>query len=199
MRSPEETAVAGTVIRLMRGVLYRESDEDAWLSLGRHGAAVRDHFATIGVDVVVDEAEGYAYLRSRDDEDDEPLPRLVKRRALTYNVSLLLVLLRKRLAEWETTGEEGQLVLDRDQLVDLLRLFLADSTNEARVVDQADRTIAKAVELGFLRPLRSHNGHYEVRRILKAYVDAQTMSDFAGKLQEYAGTQVGAPGESGAG
>lgn len=198
MRSPEETAVAATVIRLMRGVLYRESDEDAWLALGRHGAAVRDHFATIGVDVVVDDAEGYAYLRSRDDEDDEPLPRLVKRRALTYNVSLLLVLLRKRLAEWETTGDEGQLVLDRDQLVDLLRLFLADSTNEARVVDQVDRTIAKAVELGFLRPLRGDTGHYEVRRILKAYVDAQTMSDFAGKLQEYAGTQARPSGESGA-
>lgn len=196
MRTPEESAVATTVIRLMRGVLYRESDEDTWLALSRHGAAVRDHFATIGVDVVVDDAEGYAYLRTHEDGDD-PLPRLVNRRALTYNVSLLLVLLRKRLAEWETSGDEGQLVLGRDQLVDLLRLFVADSTNEARVIDQADRTIAKAAELGFLRPLRGQPDHFEVRRILKAYVDAQTMSDFAAKLQEYAGTtaQAGAASE----
>jgi hypothetical protein len=196
MRTPEESAVATTVIRLMRGVLYRESDEDTWLTLSRHGAAVRDHFATIGVDVVVDDAEGYTYLRTHEDGDD-PLPRLVNRRALTYNVSLLLVLLRKRLAEWETSGDEGQLVLGRDQLVDLLRLFVADSTNEARVIDQADRTIAKAAELGFLRPLRGQPDHFEVRRILKAYVDAQTMSDFAAKLQEYAGTtaQAGAASE----
>lgn len=187
MRTQEEMAVATTVIRLMRGVLYRESDDDAWLALGRHGAAVRDHFATIGVDVVVDDAEGYAYLRSTDDEGDDALPRLVKRRALTYNVSLLLVLLRKRLVEWETAGGEGQLVLSRDQLLDLLRLFLADSTNEARVVDQVDRTIAKAAELGFLRQLRGQPDQWQVRRILKAYVDAQTMSDFAAKLQEYAG------------
>jgi hypothetical protein len=129
VRTAEETAVANVAIRLMRGVVYRESDEDVWLALDRHAAAVRDHFAAIGVDVVVDETEGYAYLRTREDDDADPLPRLVKRRALTYNVSLLLVLLRKRLAEWETSGGEGQLVLHRDQLVDLLRLFLADSTN----------------------------------------------------------------------
>lgn len=180
--------MATAVIRLMRGVLYRESDEDTWLALGRHGAAVRDHFAAIGIDVVVDDAEGYAYLRSREDDGEEPLPRLVNRRALTYNVSLLLVLLRKRLVEWESSGGEGQLVLHRDQLVDLLRLFLADSTNEARVIDQVDTTIRKCADLGFLRSLRGHRDQWEVRRILKAYVDAQTMADFAGKLQDYAGT-----------
>ena len=109
------------------------------------------------------------------------------RRTLTYNVSLLLVLLRKRLVEFESAGGEGKLVLDRDQIVEMLRLFLAESTNEARVIDQADSTIRRAAELGFLRPLRGRTDQWEVRRILKAYVDAQTLSDFAGKLADYAG------------
>lgn len=183
-----EYAVASTIIRLMQGVVYRDSEEAAWLTLERSGAGVRDHFATIGVDVVVDDAEGYAYLRSRPDEDgDEVLPRLVRRRALTYNVSLLLVLLRKRLVEFETTGGEGRLVLTTEQIVEMLRLFQAESTNDARVVDQAETTINKAKELGFLRPLRGQSDYWEVRRILKAYVDAQTLSDFAAKLREYAG------------
>lgn len=183
-----EHAVASAIIRLMQGVVYRESDGDTWQTLERVGAGVRDHFATIAVDVVVDDAEGYAYLRSRvTDEGDEALPRLVRRRALTYNVSLLLVLLRKRLVEFETTGGDGRLVLTTDQIVEMLRVFQAESTNDARVVDQAETTIRKAAELGFLRPLRGQNDHWEVRRILKAYVDAQTLSDFAGKLREYAG------------
>ncbi len=185
-----ERAVASAIIRLMQGVVYRESDEDTWITLERLGAGVRDHFATIGIDVVVDEAEGYAYLRSRPTEEgDEALPRLVRRRALTYNVSLLLVLLRKRLVEFETTGGEGRLVLTTDQIVEMLRLFQAESTNDARAVDQAETTIKKAVELGFLRQLRGQNDHWEVRRILKAYVDAQTLSDFAAKLREYAGAE----------
>jgi len=187
-----EHATASAIIRLMQGVVYRDSDEDTWLTLERLGAGVRDHFATIGVDVVVDEAEGYAYLRSRPGEEgDEALPRLVRRRALTYNVSLLLVLLRKRLVEFETTGGEGRLVLNSDQIVEMLRLFQAESSNDARVVDQAETTIKKAAELGFLRQLRGQRDQWEVRRILKAYVDAQTLSDFAAKLREYAGAVAG--------
>lgn len=184
----DQHATASAIIRLMQGVVYRESDEDTWLTLERSGAGVRDHFATIGVDVVVDEAEGFAYLRSRPTaEGEEPLPRLVRRRALTYNVSLLLVLLRKRLLEFETAGGDGRLVLSTEQIVEMLRVFHEESTNEARVVDQAERTIGKAAELGFLRQLRGQSGHWEVRRILKAYVDAQTVADFAAKLREYAG------------
>ena len=183
-----DRAVAAAIIRLMQGVVYRAADEDTWGTLERLGAGVKDHFATIGVDVVIDDTEGYAYLRSRPEEQgEEALPRLVRRRALTYNVSLLLVLLRKRLVEFETNGGEGRLVLSAEQIVEMLRLFQAESTNDARVVDQAETTIKKAAELGFLRPLRGQRDHWEVRRILKAYVDAQTLNDFAAKLREYAG------------
>jgi hypothetical protein len=188
MRTPEEHAIASTIIELMRGVVYRESQEDCWAALDRHGSAVRDHFQMIGVDVVIDETEGYAYLRSQDDDDDESLPRLVRRRPLTYNVSLLLVLLRKRLVEFETSGPEGKLVLSRDQIVEMLRVFLDDSTNEARMIDRVDTTLKQAAELGFVRQLRGDPQHWEVRRILKAYVDAQTLADYAGKLREYADT-----------
>src|SRR6202165_2562405 len=113
-----EHALPSAIIRLMQGVVYRETDEDTWLTLERLGAGVRDHFAAIGVDVVVDDAEGYAYLRSRPEEDgDEALPRLVRRRALTYNVSLLLVLLRKRLVGFVTAGCDRRLVLTPGHIV----------------------------------------------------------------------------------
>ena len=186
MRTADEHAAAAAIIELMRGVVYREQAEGVWSTLERQAAPVRDHFAAIGLDVVVDDTEGYAYLRSQEeDADAEPLPRLVKRRSLTYNVSLLLVLLRKRLVEFETTGSEGKLVLSRDSVVEMLRVFLADSTNDARVVDRVDTTLRQAADLGFLRALRGQPDHWEVRRILKAYVDAQTLSDYAGKLEEY--------------
>ena len=178
----------------MRDVVYRElpSHEAVWETLQRQRAVVADHFATIGVDVVIDEAEGYAYLRTREPEDgEEPLPRLVRRRALTYNVSLLLVLLRKRMVEFEATGGDGKLVLTRDQLIEMLRVFQASSNNEARIVDQADRTITQVADLGFLRELPGQPVAWEVRRILKAYVDAQTLSDFASRLAAYAGAEAG--------
>jgi hypothetical protein len=185
MRSETELATSTAVIQLMRGVIYRETHEDVWATLQRHAAPVRDHFTTIGVDVVVDDAEGYAYLRSRDDEGDGDLPRLINRRSLSYPVSLLLVLLRKRMVEWESTSNESRLILTRDQIAEMLALFLADTPNEARQNDQVDATIKKVADLGFLRTLRGQRDTFEVRRILKAYVDAQTLSDFAAKLDDY--------------
>lgn len=195
MRTPEEQAISTAIVKLMQGVVYREAHEDAWRTLERHASAVRDHFAEIGVGVIVDDTEGYAYLRANEpDEGEEALPRLVKRRALTYNVSLLLLLLRKRMAEFEAGGGEGKLVLERDQIVELLRVFLHETTNEARVITQVDQTISHVAKLGFLHELRGKRGGaasggtgvWEVRRILKAYVDAETMADFSARLTEYA-------------
>ena len=74
----------------------------------------------------------------------------------------------------------------------VLRVFQESSNNEARIADQADRTITQATELGFIRELRGQPGAWEVRRILKAYVDAQTLSDFSERLAAYAGTAEGA-------
>ena len=150
----DEHAIASAIIRLMQGVVYREADEDTWLTLERAGAGVRDHFATIGVDVVIDDDEGYAYLRTRPDvEGEDALPRLVRRRTLTYSVSLLLVLLRKRLVEFETAGGEGRLVLTRDQIIEMLRALPGRVHQRCPDRRQVETTIKKAAELGFLRPL----------------------------------------------
>jgi hypothetical protein len=189
VRSEVEQATSVAVIRLMRGVVYRETHEAEWATLLRHPAGVRDHFATIGVDVVVDEHEGYAYLRSHDDEE-QALPRLVMRRTLSYPVSLMLVLLRKRLVEHEATSQEARLILTREQLADLVGLFLAETSDQARQVDQIDTTIRKVIELGFLRQLRNQKDTFEVRRVLKAYVDAQTLADFAATLEAYRATAL---------
>lgn len=187
MRTPEAQAVAESAIRLMQGVVYEESDPETWSALLNHRPHVRDHFDTIGVDVVIDDAEGYAYLRSQEPDDgEEPLPRLVKRRSLPYYDSLLLVLLRKRMVEFESRGDEGRLVVHRSEITEMMRIFLGDSSDEARTESRIDTSISRISDLGFLRPLRGQQGTWEVRRIVKAYVDAQTLHDFSAKLQEYA-------------
>ncbi len=68
---------------------------------------MRDYVAVLGLELVLDEAEGYAFLRSRPGRrrDAAPkLPRLVARRPLSFPVSLLLALLRKKLAEFDAGG-----------------------------------------------------------------------------------------------
>ena len=122
-------------------------------------------------------------------------------------------------------------MLARTEIVDLLRVFLAQdagaAANEARLVDRVDGLVRRVVELGFLRPagrpepdgapdgaaVAVEDGdpaagdarRYEVRRILKAFVDAQWLADFDARLAQYlelaadGGTRGTASGTAGTG
>lgn len=185
-RLHEENRLGQLLIGLFQGVLYREQDAPLWQPLLDLQARVRDYCATIGLELILDEAEGYAYLRQRVPAEGEPeLPRLIQRRQLSYPVSLILVLLRKKLAEFDATGGDTRLVVGREQIADQVRLFLPDTGNEARLLDRMDAHINKVVELGFLHRLRGQEHQFEVRRILKAFVDAQWLSDFEQRLSDY--------------
>lgn len=189
--SADTAALSLLVVTLLKGVIYREDDEKLWEQLLDLQIPVQDYVAVMGLNLIVDAAEGHAFLKSRPDpaadEDAPRLPRLVARRALSFPVSLLLALLRKKLAEFDARGGDTRLVLGRDDLVELIRVFLPDTGNEARLVDQIDSHINKIVELGFLRRLKSASGpaHFEVRRILKSFVDAQWLADFDARLALY--------------
>jgi len=181
-----EPALSPVLIALFKGVLYRDDQPQQWQALLRLQTRVRDQATLFGLDLVLDEGEGYAYLRQRDPgEGEAEVPRLVPRRQLSYPVSLLLALLRKKLAEHDATGSDPRLILSREQIVDLVRLFLPDSADEVRLMNRIDNHINRVVDLGFLRRLRGQNDRYEVRRILAAFVDAQWLSELEQRLAEY--------------
>ena len=114
------------VTQLMKGVVYRDTHDRAWRSLLELQPQARDYVDVLGLQVVIDEAEGYAFLRQRpvDPDDADPLPRLIPRRALSFHVSLLLALLRKKLAEFDAQGGDTRLMLTREQIVEMVRVFL---------------------------------------------------------------------------
>ena len=196
-QSTPEADLGRLLVILLKSVLYQEDDTKRWSHLLQLQNRVRDYVSTLGLELTLDEAEGYAFLRSRQENSNEQegsninedIPRLITRRQLSFPVSLLLALLRKKLAEFDATGGDTRLILTRDNMVELIRLFLPDSSNEARLVDQIERHINKVVELGFLRRLKSSTPgsqpSYEVRRIIKAFVDAQWLAEFDSKLENY--------------
>lgn len=206
--APAAPELSVLLIHLLKGVIHREEDERLWASLLKLQARVREYAAVLLLELVLDEAEGHAFLKSRpepDEADSAPrLPRLVPRRPLSYPVSLMLALLRKRMAEFDAGGGETRLVLTREDIAELMRVFLPTGSNEAKLIDQVDATITKVVDLGFLRKLKpasgttQDRGRYELRRILKAYVDAQWLADFEARLAAYRGLAATAGSRSGA-
>jgi hypothetical protein len=175
------------LITLMKGVTYAENDPGVWQGVLTLQPRIREHVAWMGLELVIDEAEGYAYLRQRAfaDEETGELPRLIPRRPLSFPVSLLLALLRKKLAEFDAVGGDTRLIVSRADLVEALRVFLPDTANEARLFEKVNAHLNKVVDLGFLRRLSGQEENFEVRRILKAFVDAQWLQAFDERLKEY--------------
>lgn len=196
--SDPDADLSGVVVPLLKGVLYSEEKPALWSGLLALQARVRDYVSVLGLELVLDEAEGYAFLKSRpetDDPENDSIPRLVARRQLSFPVSLLLALLRKKLAEFDAGGAETRLILHRDDVVELIRVFLPAGSNETRMIDQVNAHLNKIDDLGFVRRLRGQDQVFEVRRIIKAFVDAQWLAEFDRRLAEYRQVAAGQGGE----
>jgi len=179
---------APALIRLLQGVVY-DDNRELWNALIDHQTQVREYFGLIGIDVLIHEAEGFAFLKQRRTEEGAEfvLPKLIERRQLGYTLTLLCVLLVEKLIEFDVRGGDStRLIVGKDELKELVRIFLSDKTNEARVMDSLDAPINKLVEYGFLRKLTTGDDQYEVRRILKARITADALMDIKQRLKKHA-------------
>jgi hypothetical protein len=89
------------------------------------------------------------------------------------------------MAEFDASGEATRLILSRDEIIELVRVFLPDSSNEAKLIDQKRnaseqdrRTRLSASPEAQCCGQRRKRAIFEVRRILKAFVDAQWLAEF---------------------
>jgi hypothetical protein len=179
-------------VHLLRGVLYRDR-ADVWEQLLRYRGRLEEYFDVLGLNLFVDEAEGYAYLRQREEPETDDFPRLMSRRSLSYPQTLLLVLLRKRLMEFESAGDESRLVLSEADLIDLVRSYWDElDTNERKREDQIVSSIKKLVAFQFLEELKGEKGRYAVRRIIKAYLPVEELARITDTLRDYHRERFGA-------
>ena len=182
-------AYSGVLIRLLRGAVYSD-DRDSWEALITHEYDVRQYLGVIGLDLVINEGEGFAFLRQipKDgNEGSQKLPTLVVKRQLTYSVTLLCVLLVECLYEFDITSVgDTRLVLSRQDIRDMAASYLKGGTNEAKSTENIDTDINKLSDFGFLKELDGNK--FEVRRILKAKIPADTLVQIRERLRRYAGS-----------
>jgi hypothetical protein len=163
---PERSFV---LARLLVEPIYRE-DGPLWETLRAERDAIAHYFRQIGQEVVIDEAEGFAYLRQLEGEGGDRVPRVGRRQSLGYTATLLLVCLREELARFDAMPEDStRLVRTRQQLRELVGQFLRETNNQVRDIRTIDVAIRRVEDLGFLRAFGPSDAEtFEVMRILKA-------------------------------
>lgn len=172
--------------RLLIEPIYRE-DGSLWEALRAERDVIAHYFRQIGQELVVDEAEGYAFLRQVEAEGGDVVPRIGRRQSLGYTATLLLVCLREELARFDAAAEDStRLVLTRQQLRELVGQFLRESNNQIRDVRTVDTAIRRVEELGFVRPFGPTDAEtFEVMRILKARFGAAEVEEVRKRLASH--------------
>lgn len=184
---------SNVLIALLKGIVYSHQEE-VWntLILPENERDVRNYFADIHLDVIIDKSEGYAYLKQQtdssnetEDTEQESASKLIRKRQLTFHVSLLCILLRKYLIENDQNGESTKAILSREEIENQMKLYLKESSNEAINYKQIDTAIRKVENEGFLRRMKTEQEQYEVNRIIKAFVNADQINDLLERYKEY--------------
>lgn len=187
--NPGESFTAAAFVRahLWQDPLYLE-DRELWKAL----LADRDNlvrwFRETGLDLVIDEGEGYAFLRQIEPVGDEKVPRLLRKQKLTYDATLLLVCLRDELNRFDTrTADQERLIRTRHELSDLVAGFLPETNDQKRDTAKIDASIESLLSLGFLRRIGSESSDsFEVRRIIRARFGAGELEAVKERLQNHA-------------
>lgn len=196
MSEDKEAAFSRAVVALMKNHVNKDRDPEIWDTILAQRFQIYDYTEKIGLELVLDEADGYAYLKQRDYQaGEDEIPRLIPRHQLSYPVSLLLVLLRKRLLEFDSDAAGGgRLILTKEQIAEIMKVYLKDSVNEAKIIADIGRHIEHVREMGFLYRLSAKDNaeeRYEVQRILRGIVNGEWLHDFDKKLETYTKTVEG--------
>lgn len=202
----ENSALSVVLIKLLQGFLLQE-DKPVWETLQLKQTVVRDYFATLGLHLHLNENEGYAFLRTlpmgehedgkitdesaignaqQEELAEKKKLTLMRKMPLSFEVSLLCVLLRETLDQFDATvHDDHRLIMTKSDIYDLLKLYFPDKHDETKLIKRWDSIINKVIELGFIRELKSDTSRIEVLRIIKAMLDAERVADMKRTMHTY--------------
>lgn len=181
-------------IKLLKGpVEYLE--KASWEKLVQYKTELSSFLLQLGLTLVLDEQDGYAYVRHSASGDDNEGISWIQRRSITYEESIMLVLLRDMMAEFEV-GEvtTRELVKKRREIKEYAELFFKENASRVKMLKEIDRLIDKTEENGFLE--RSENNDiadeqkFRIKKVIKARVDNEVLEDFKQQLSDHAAKRI---------
>ncbi|HTI93380.1 MAG TPA: DUF4194 domain-containing protein [Puia sp.] len=181
-------------IKLLKGpVEYLE--KTAWEQLLQYQTELTRFLQQLGLILVLEKDDGYAYLeQSRLDEEDNVVG-WVRRIQLGYEESILLVLLRDMMAEFEV-GEisSRELIKKRREIKEYAELFFKENPSRVKFIRDLDRLIDRVEEIDFIEKVENNDipdeQKFRIKKIIKARVDNELLENFKQQLIEHAAGRI---------
>ena len=185
---PEFRDWSVAAVRLLQGVVYAD-DAKAWDLVLSNQSTLQDYVGRIGLLLVVNETEGFAYLRQPGADDYpagyEDLPKLFRRSRLGYGTTLLCVLLRDALHRFEEEDVDNErCVVETTALEESWRAFFPPQHDEVKGRKELAAALRKVEELSFIRKFSDTPESWEIRRIIKARIPAAELEGLRDQLAQ---------------
>ena len=178
------------LIKLLKGpVEYLE--KTAWDQLLAYQTELTRFLQNLGLLLVLEKDDGYAYLEQTKLDEEENVAGWIRRVPLGYEESILLVLLRDMMAEFEV-GEiaSRELIKKRREIKEYAELFFKENPSRVKFIRDLDRLIDRAEELDFLEIVENSELHdeqkFRIKKIIKARVDNEILENFKQQLTQHA-------------
>lgn len=180
---------ARAVARLLQGVVY--NDDLYWKDVLQNQAGIAEYLEKIGIELVVDQPDGYAYTRQMILDEDGGTVGLVRRTPMTYEASLICIFLREILDDFDIGDHlNNRCLVGHRQLKEYIELFFKEKASFKKFTREIDKHIRKVVEYGFLKVRnageKDEENLYEIKRIIKAKISSDHIEAFKLKMEEYA-------------
>jgi len=173
-------------IRLLQGVIY-EDDKDAWSIVLSNESDLTDYFYQIGLSLVIDRAEGMAYLRQFHDDERtdgyERLPRLFRKTPLSYEATLLCAVLRDEYRKFEEQDVDNErCVVAADALLDEWKAYCPSEADEVTLRKRLVALLNQLEKMKFVKRIASDTDSWEVRKLLKARLPLDELDSLRERL-----------------
>lgn len=142
-----------------------------WPVLLRDERVLRSRLHELFLELVVDHEQRVAFTRQVVDEVAD-VPVLLRKAALTFVQSALVLFLRQQLTQADARGDRA--VVSLEEMREHLHVFERDrNLDRAKFERQAYGAVEKAVQLNLIRRLRGEEERYEVSPALKLLFPAE--------------------------
>lgn len=176
-----------TVVRLLKGPVEM-TDTKAWEEILNYQSEINKYLMNIGIELIVKRDEGFAYIKQIVDDEDKTTG-LIPRQQLGFEISVILIILRQMLEEFDSNMDElysTECFVRADDLKERIEIFLPERFNRVKLLSEIDTYITRLVSLGYLKLIKRDNVNtYQIHRIIKEKVTLDKLQEFKDKLQEY--------------
>lgn len=179
---------AGAALLLQGPVFEYESERWRCVSQGR--SDLDGYFRQIGLRLIIDPLEGYAFLEQVPDSELNELPRIIKRRQLTMGATIYGFFLRQEL-DRALKEEPGIQRVRRTlrQIRTLVAEFFPATNNETADRGIATKHLFDLGDLGFVRRIpdsgEGNETNYELTRLLRAKFNPDLVEDFLSRIRAH--------------